>query len=437
MSSEGRRERSYPFTVGDADTYMVRHSTGLKWPGWGAEAHYVPQDIYTGKQVTVSENHRYLRDKGRFDGGGPFYTAKALYHGELPYAKMFRGETSERSVCYDGPIWMPLPSDSELATYTGQHYTSNLRSEDTSDLDVKGVHAVSQVLPTNPNSHVSQVLAEIYRDGLPIPGIQAWKNRTEVAKAAGSEYLNAVFGWQPLVEDVNEFLDAIRFHDIMLKQYERDEGKLVRREFNYPIDRTSIYSEALPNELPSINTGKGGQRADLYAAELGVWKRSVSVVRETRVWFKGAFTYKNPRQLDSWQRLLGYSSEANKLFGLSLTPDVLWELAPWSWAIDWFTDAGDVIKNLTAFKLAGLVMPYGYIMEEISERVTVHGYQVPGTAKHVSGAPNSKIPTGLTTSREVISKVRRPAHPFGFGFRDVDLSLTQKLIMTALGLTKL
>lgn len=127
--------------------------------------------------------------------------------------------------------------------------------------------------------------------------------------------------------------------------------------------------------------------------------------------------------------MLGYGSEADKLFGITLTPDVLWELAPWSWAIDWFSNAGDVIHNATSFGLAGLVMRYGYMMQETSYTITNSLDHMNLIGSETRGMPPSTFDTTV--------KSRRPANPFGFGFTGADLSPTQIAITVALGLTKL
>jgi hypothetical protein len=145
-------------------------------------------------------------------------------------------------------------------------------------------------------------------------------------------------------------------------------------------------------------------------------------------WFEGAFTYAAPSSTKSWQKALGYGSDANYLLGTSLTPDVLWEITPWSWAIDWVTNVGDVISNVNQFALQGLVMRYGYIMEE--KTTTITNSLTKGKNYNLSGLPPpSKV---ITTS-----KVRRAANPFGFGITWEGLSPTQIAIAAAVGITQL
>jgi hypothetical protein len=126
--------------------------------------------------------------------------------------------------------------------------------------------------------------------------------------------------------------------------------------------------------------------------------------------------------------MAGINDVHDKLFGSALTPDLMWELTPWTWAIDWFSNAGDVLNNVTAFKLAGLVMRYGYIMEESIENRT---YEMPSTG--YSSLTGTLPPSSYTK----IVKRRRDANPFGFGLTWEGLSPTQLAITAALGITRL
>jgi hypothetical protein len=115
--------------------------------------------------------------------------------------------------------------------------------------------------------------------------------------------------------------------------------------------------------------------------------------------------------------------------GLSPTPDTIWNLAPWSWAIDWFSNTGDVISNVTDFATQGLVMHYGYVMEHsIVERT----YYQPISGYLIDRKPVAAGPLSLVTE----TKVRRQANPFGFGVSWEGLSTFQASILAALGISR-
>jgi hypothetical protein len=117
---------------------------------------------------------------------------------------------------------------------------------------------------------------------------------------------------------------------------------------------------------------------------------------------------------------------AKRIYGIRVSPEVLWNLTPWSWAIDWVTNAGDVMSNISAFTSEGLVMRYGYVMETTTTRITdtlrpTLGKYGPYTLKHSYG----------TTV-----KVRRRATPYGFGLDPGTFSTYQWGIIAALGISK-
>jgi len=371
-------------------------------------------------QVTGSEGHEPTKS-GKFESGGPFFTERSgtaynlVNHSET-YEQFNAKGKPVKLIKINGPVGFP-PSIME------QFSKDKLapRSKDLSDLDVYGTEAISACSPANPASEIGTGVAETLRDGLPhLPGVPTWQERTNLAKAAGSEYLNKVFGWEPLTEEIGSFISTVRNQRNILNQYSRNSGSNVRRRFNFPIEKTQkAESIAVRATLGGIsgevfeNSGPG----EISRVETDVIKR----------WFSGAFTYMVPSQSDSWQRALGYGSKADILFGASLNPELLWKLSPWSWAVDWFSDTGDIINNISNVLRAGQVLRYGYVMEE---RTTSIKYTVLSSGYR-------RMPSGSSMERFRVTKVRSPATPYGFGIDVSHLSSTQLAIIAALGITLL
>jgi len=134
-----------------------------------------------------------------------------------------------------------------------------------------------------------------------------------------------------------------------------------------------------------------------------------------------------PAGLDSRTKLGRYALLADRL-GLKLTPDTLWNLAPWSWAVDWFSNAGDVISNLSDIGEYGLVMRYGYLMEE---SITTDTYTLEGVVLS-DGKPFNCEPLVLVNH----TKTRKQANPYGFGVSWDTLSTFQISILSALGISR-
>lgn len=271
-------------------------------------------------------------------------------------------------------------------------------------MDAFGTSAIAAVLPTNPQASLATALGELKKDGLPrLPGSDI-RDQVSRSRAAGSEYLNIEFGWLPLVSDLQDFAHSIRNAQSLIAQYQRDSDRKVRRRYSIP----DIVSH-------QVQYGSG----QTHGSILGTG--SVTSTLTTRFWFSGAFRYHVPVSDSVLGKLARYESYANHLLGTRITPEVLWELAPWSWAVDWFSNAGDVIHNISALGSDGLVMQYGYAM------------------RHMQKLQLWSLNTPLgTVQRENLSetKQRVAANPYGFGIDDVSLTARQLAILAALGLSR-
>nr|QDH89532.1 MAG: hypothetical protein H4Rhizo43412_000004 [Leviviridae sp.] len=380
-------------------------------------------------QVTESEGHPINRKTGKYDSGGSFFTTR--YGPFIKPAHVYRACSVQVGVpdkFYTGPVLTPDYNGTERASlgFVGGPGTINQ-----SQMAADGATAVSQSAPTNPTANLGTTLAESFREGVPsLPGIQSWKRRASIAKNAGSEYLNYQFGWAPLASEIHSVVRTSRHHRDILQNYRHGEGRNTHRRFDFPLDITRKEVEIPPAY------GLTGMNSTYIPSSSSAPSRTCSLVRERRRWFEGCFTYGGPSKIDSFGRAIGYGSDADALYGLALTPDVLWELTPWSWAVDWFTNAGDVISNISAFATAGLVMRYGYMMEESIETVSVNSgpeylrnKQSKGHYGTVEVGPNSR-------GFETVTKRRVPANPFGFGIGWEGLSPTQLAITAALGITR-
>jgi len=384
----------------------------------------------TTSKLWVSEGHPVNRKTGKRDSGGPFHVSHTGVFVNPGSVHNVLGGNSLTTL-YSGPVWGPMVKAAPI----GEHYEGTVRAMNEKSMAADGTTAISQCAPNNPTAGLASGLAETAREGIPtLPGIQSWRKRTEALKALGSEYLNYQFGWNPLQNEVHSVVNAARHHRDIMQNYRHNEGKNVHRRFDFTPEITTWQEEVeAPPQFAPLNTTYLGNAA------IPGNKVLVSCKKERKRWFEGCFTYGGPSGTDSFRRALGFGSEADAVYGLTLTPDVLWNLTPWSWAVDWFTNTGDLIHNVTNFALAGLVMRYGYMMEE-----TISTYS---TEYHDTywNTLSSKVPKKVGVSREgncsrgeiTIHKSRFPASPFGFGVGWDGLSPTQLAITAAIGITRL
>jgi len=424
MSLPLPRSIERPLTVVQPAPLLV--ATGLPGP-------IAPVTSKVGTAISklwISEGHPVNRKTGKRESGGPFHvthTGSFIEPGQV--SGIIRSDKSYR---YSGPVFGPIADVAALKAKFGGIATNI----DESSMKVDGTTAISQCAPINPTASLGTGLAETFREGFPtLPGIQSWKRRTEILRDAGSEYLNYQFGWAPLQSEIHDVVNASRHHRDIMQNYRHNEGKPVHRRFDFP-DETQRYEE----EVSSFDPITGILSSSWLNASGTAAKRKVVYEKTTKRWFEGSFSYGGPGKADNFQQGIHFGSEADAVFGLKLTPTLLWELVPWSWAVDWFTNAGDVINNVTNFAAAGLVMRYGFMMKEVHESYHTEwddGRFLTGVG---SGSKLKLVPTYAGHGKRGVfmtTKSRVPASPFGFGVGWEDLSPTQLAITAAIGITRL
>jgi hypothetical protein len=162
------------------------------------------------------------------------------------------------------------------------------------------------------------------------------------------------------------------------------------------------------------------------------------VVKTTRtlqkVWACGSFRYYIPDIGSSqWTR-----KATNALFGLVPTPEILWNAIPWTWLIDWFSNLGDVMSNLSPGAVDNVTASHAFVMRT-REIVTTYEGSAVVHQKGSKSTPNDYIPNAfvyVTATDKAQYKTRVVASPFGFGLHWPDLTAKQMGIAAALGISR-
>jgi len=384
------------------------------------------------------ELRRSLKDEARRnpsslhrgDTGHDFETTRYEYIGNVPYVFMdciyydFGFPTKYR---YEGPlIANPSIFPPEMSYGFPVLPASN-------DLTSYGVEAVNRTIPTNSVASLATALAELKREGLPaLFGSDTLREATRKRrfdKSSGSEYLNAEFGWKPLVSDLTKTMLAVSEASSLWRQLVRDSGKQVRRGYTFPVITSSetaskkvAHSSAMsdPGFFNTFNVNYTGSEPCTLTTTL---------TKTTERWFKGAYTYHLPDEGSAQvSKLYGFEEKVNHLFGTRLTPEVVWNLAPWSWLADWHFNIGQNISNAVAMSSDSLVLKYGYLMERTTHEMsyTLSGWRLQG----------NPVPQSLSGTFRSIRKRRVRSTPYGFGLNPASFTNRQWAILGALGLTK-
>jgi hypothetical protein len=231
------------------------------------------------------------------------------------------------------------------------------------------------------------------------------------------EYLNYQLGISPAVGAFSDLKEAMASSEKTISQLHRDSGKPIRRQYRFPTELhvQEEWGYGFPVSDVPLN---------VYQMENGSI-RTVTTT-STEVWFSGAFTYYLPKEV-GFQRTL---TELDRVYGIKPGVDTAWELIPFSFVADYFSNAGEVLSNLNSFSSDGLVMLYGYVM---AKQVVTKRYTWIGRLRKDWGDWSTHI-VSMESKRTTMQ--RKAANPFGFGVLDSDLSLRQLSILAALGINR-
>jgi hypothetical protein len=372
--------------------FRARGKVASSWV-WTFTNHYVSSfEMY-------SIDHMPIHYDG--DDGGPWHLVRQV---DLPTLGYINGNDPNK-LLVDGEFVVDFPSG-----YTRYSTPSEFS---TADLDSFGTTAIARSAPTNPAFSLSTSLGELVGEGIPaIVGSSLLKERVKAARSAGSEYLGVEFGWRPLLRDLQSFAKTVKESERILHQYRKDSGMKIRRGYDGKADTgTKLYQG---NNIKVISN------ATLSATG------TVTENWYEKQWFRGAFKYHIPVSDTVLGKFREWSSMSNHLLGWKVTPETVWNLAPWSWAADWFANTGDVMANISNLGTDGLVLQYGYSMATRRREALI------------AGTTYARYGQSAYMTRKIMEewKQRRPATPYGFGVNLQTLSPKQIAIMAALGLSK-
>lgn len=382
--------------------------------------------------LVVSENHPFIN--GRFTAGGPFFVRKREIWFE-PYEVNWR----LNGVSWSGTTWMGYHSNSPLVPWTTSQLV-DAKSQAFADANAFGATGWKRARPGNPVAGVAQLVGET-KDFLPsLPkklygALNTLLQRKQQAKQNGAgklgdAYLNVQFGWLPLLSDIRKMYELSQTIDKRLAEIVRQNGKGIhRRRLIRDSTQTTIINEWRHATQPFM-WWQG------YAPPQ--WVGGTSRMDETltvtdKIWFVGKFRYYIPDIGSSeWTK-----RTTRALYGANITPEVAWNLLPWSWLIDWFGNIGDVMSNMSSNAVDNLTADYAYIMRTQETRYDMEG----ATTWNQLGSPTgaSWIPAGRVQKRgwsTTTTKTRVGASPFGFGLTFDGLSTYQLGIAAALGISR-
>lgn len=243
-------------------------------------------------------------------------------------------------------------------------------------------------------------------------------------KRAADHFLNHQFGWTPFISDLHKFSRVSDESQRMMSDLTEMHGSTIkrRRVVSHTEDRTRIYHGDSPwlREYPELS-GMCEVRSNPTR------RGTVDVYREVKdhVWFEGSYTMYSQAfdPTKSWHNSnYGHFNRLLALYGARLSPSTVWNLMPWTWAIDYFVNIGDAIEAFDSWAIDGVVSKYAYVMRN---RATYRTYE------NAIYMPNDEVNVSWTQLIE--SKTRVPQlSPYGFDLSWENLSTRQLSILGAL-----
>lgn len=390
--------------------------------------------------LIVSKDHRRLRN-GAWDGGGPFYVHKFAQANrdmldlvEYSYGHKYVYRMGGVG-WYTMPVWSTVPKEAPSweSVYTDlqSHYPTGR----------------ARTLPGAPVANLGQFLVEL-RDLPQTPGRKFLYNKGDLFRGLprladlpkralhhitnfrnlGSEYLNVVFGWKPFVSDLRKLYNYQRLMDDAFAKLVRENGKGIRRRATLESDTVSdVYTKAYTQPYAGLLSGKPYR----YSG-----KSFVRVQRtvKTEVWYAARYQYFIPEenlQSSQWTKKAKLA-----LMGGYPSPELLWEVMPWSWLIDWFTNFGDVASNLSYHPAENLISNYSFVMKHVKEETvaTCHVSHPAQNSQYITVEAQDHTFRSIYKS-EVKSRAGG-ANPFGLDVSWNSLTPYQLSIVAALGLSR-
>lgn len=344
------------------------------------------------------------------DSGHPFSSTSQKYDLLLPEVYL-RNSSGSRE--YRGPLYV----DYRTHFVNGNHFPVPTLP----DLNWYGSMAIQDTIPTKPAFDAAQNVGELFTEGLPtLAAIGALKSATLFFRSLGGNYLSLEFGWKPFVGSLRDLIYAVKNANKLLMQLERDSGRNVRRKRSFVPTSRVIHNITKTGSI--ANPSNSSVFLSLCQNNLS-GQLSETLIEETSIRFSGAYRYYLHRGSSFWDKVETFEQKCNYLLGIRITPSVLWELAPWSWLVDWIAGVGSVFANQSALSNDSLVIAYGYLTCKTTQTraVTVRGLTT-------QVGPLAPVTTIYRTTR--IERIQ--ATPFGFGLNPGSLTSRQKAILASL-----
>lgn len=321
-------------------------------------------------------------------------------------------------------------------------------------LDAYVKQQYSKAAPNSDRFNLSQFLGEL-REGLPAlmhlkgsslrdlerllygvrPGSIVTTSK-DLVSTAGGNFVGYQFGLLPLVSDLQGMGMALykatsALTGFSVPIHRRREKALTA---NVAVtDRTagpyvgvgSNGYQAIPGLEAALKRDYNHPTGGIFSTWLSGVNAWSGTTEEGKMWYEAEYVLVPKIGFDP----SSYLDRLEVLMNTEFTVSTLWELAPWSWLVDWLLKIGDsIVANETAISNR-LVTNYAYGMceQKVTSVITIKNLDL------TKGSPYTWInpPRSYVSTQSVTVKRRVRANPFGFN--PVSSSITRNEQWAILG----
>lgn len=383
-----------------------------EYPGFQLGTEYAdgspPNNFFTPSQgwseITAGETGHY---------GFPNFPPDRAVGGSF----FVRGERNVYGTVGIGELWRGGALNQRYVGNMCAAILANPQAVSTADGSARSAEAFAKMRPTTPQMRLLTSIYEL-KD---LPGMLQQRFHKNGLKNIGSYFLAYKFGWAPLLGDIR---------DLILKQ------KDIENRINFLLRRNGkpTRQSITLSDTKTVNSLVGGflytaiQPSLVTQYYVNQPQYQLLQVSGERWWAVARFRIHLPEGAGSISYRRALMAE---LYGLYPSPSSIYKMVPWTWLIDWFSNAGYVLQNLEATMDDRVAADYGYMM-----RMNWSRSETQVVAK-MHGRDGAVIPVTSTSYREWFTKTRIGIDPFGLTSGNPNLSGMQLAILGALGLSRL
>lgn len=243
-------------------------------------------------------------------------------------------------------------------------------------------------------------------------------------KYVADHFLNIQFGWNPFLSDLKRFYATTRDFGKIVDRMERQNGQWVRRRVTLKSETTVKYLNAGIGNTLFPNTFFDNAQ---WMSGNALWQlreektTQISAVGKFR-FYRPEFDKDRPKNMVTINRLLQIAT----LYGVRVNPSNIYKATPWTWAIDWISNTGDLIDHANDVAIDSVASKYVFLMQhEVTKRIFVQ--TIPFHDSRLS----------FEFVRIIDTKQREEGHsPYGFSLDVSNLTARQFAIAGALGLSR-